>query len=111
MKLDPGRALALAALLIAPESWSCAGSTTIAEIHADRPTYDGKSVTLEWELASRLSLIPWKTYVLNDGTGEITVVTKKALPNVGARMTVSGRTGEGFSLGSQQTLVLIDESA
>ena len=60
---------------------------------------------------SRLSLVIVRTYNLNDGTGEMTVVTKKALPNVGAQVEVTGRVKEAFSLGSSQSLVLIDESA
>jgi uncharacterized protein YdeI (BOF family) len=90
---------------------ACTSKVTIGEIQNDAPTYDGKSVTLSGEVTSRLSLIFWKTYNLSDGTGEITVVTKKALPNVGAEMEVTGRVEEGFSLGSQQSLVLVDESA
>jgi len=59
---------------------ACTSKVTIGEIQNDAPTYDGKSVTLSGEVTSRLSLIFWKTYNLSDGTGEITVVTKKACP-------------------------------
>ena len=65
-------------------STGCGSSVTIAEIQNDPPTYDGKTVTLEGEVTSRLSLVIPKTYKLNDGTREMTVVTKKALPIVSA---------------------------
>ena len=90
---------------------ACGTNTTIAEIQNDPPTYDGQTVTLNGEVTSRLSLVIVRTYNLNDGTGEMTVVTKKALPNVGAQVEVTGRVKEAFSFGSSQSLVLIDESA
>jgi len=101
----------ISVLVLALCAVACASKVTIGEIQKDPPTYDGKDVTVSGEVTSRLSLIFWKTYNLSDGTGEITVVTKKALPNVGAEMEVTGRIEEGFSLGSQQSLVLVDESA
>lgn len=98
-------------LALALCTMACASKVTIGEIQNDPPTYDGETVTIKGKVTSRLSLIIWKTYNISDGTGEITVVTKKALPNVGAEMEVTGRIEEGFSLGSQQSLVLVDESA
>ena len=89
---------------------ACSSRATIGEIQDDPPAYEGQTVTLEGEVTSRLSFIFWKTYTLKDETGEITVVTKTAMPNVGAHVTVTGTVKAGFSLGSAQTLVLRDES-
>lgn len=88
-----------------------ATETTIGEIQSDPPSYEGKTVTVKGEVTSRLSLILWKSYKIKDETGEITVVTKKIMPNVGAQVEATGRVAEGFSLGATQTLVIVDESA
>lgn len=98
-----------AALLFA--STACQRRITIGEIQGDPPAFEGKTVTVEGEVVSRLSLVVVKTYVLKDETGEITVITKAALPNVGSRREVVGLVETGFSLGSMQSLVLVDESA
>ena len=98
-----------AALVLA--SIACQRRTTIGEIQNDPPGFEGKTVTVEGDVASGLSLLVISTYVLRDETGEITVITKSALPNVGSRREVVGRVETGFSLGSMQALVLVDESA
>jgi len=98
-----------AALLLA--STACQQRVTIGEIQDDPPRFEGKTVTVEGDVVSRLSIVLIKTYVLRDETGEITVITNTALPNVGSRREVVGRVETGFSLGSMQALVLVDESA
>lgn len=108
------RFLKRAAIVIAGLAIACgtaATETTIGKILADPPAYEGKTVTVKGEVTSRLSLILWKSYKIKDDTGEITVVTKKAMPNVGAQVEATGLVEEGFSLGSTQTLVIVDESA
>jgi hypothetical protein len=102
---------ALALLLLLAACAAVASETTIGEIQGDPPAYEGKNVTVNGEVVSRLSLILWKTYTIKDDSAEITVVTKKAMPNVGAQVEVTGRVEEGFSLGATQTLVIMDESA
>jgi len=106
----PGSVVA-AFLGLALACGTVATETTIGEIQGDPPAYEGKTVTVKGEVTSRLSLILWKSYKIKDETGEITVVTKKAMPNVGAQVEATGRVEQGFSLGSTQSLVIVDESA
>ncbi len=105
------RSVVVAFLGLALACGTVATETTIGEIQGDPPAYEGKTVTVKGEVASRLSLILWKSYTVKDETGEITVVTKKAMPNVGAQVEATGRVEQGFSLGSTQSLVIVDESA
>ncbi len=102
---------ALVLLLLLAACAAVVSETTIGEIQGDPPAYEGKNVTVKGEVVSRLSLILWKTYTIKDDAAEITVVTQRAMPNVGAQVEVTGRVEEGFSLGSTQTLVIVDESA
>ena len=70
----------------------------------------GGSRSCSTRLNDRMSLLQWKTFTLKDGTGEITVVTKRALPKVGTQLRVRGRVKDAFSIGSLQMVVLVEES-
>jgi hypothetical protein len=47
-------------------------------------------------------------FVLDDGTGKITVITQKPLPKKGKKIRVKGEVKEMFSLGDTRALVIIE---
>ncbi|MEJ5210697.1 MAG: OB-fold nucleic acid binding domain-containing protein [Burkholderiales bacterium] len=97
---------ALAAVALA----ACTAVTPIGEILAHPRDYAEKTVRVRGEVKSVFSLIFVKYFTLDDGTGTITVVTERPLPNRGERLEVTGTVKEAFSLGDQ-TLTLIIENA
>lgn len=95
----------LAALLLA----ACTPRPSIKEIIDHPRDYAGKQVQIQGEVKSIFSLIVVKYFTLDDGTGSITVVTDKPLPNKGERLTVKGTVEEGFSLGDQTMTLIVEE--
>ncbi len=95
-------------------AWLLAGcqgtfATPIKKI-ADNPRdYSGKIVTVAGEVKEVFGFFFMKYFVVEDGTGEITVVTSKPLPKKGARIRVKGRVNELFTIGETPTLVIVEE--
>lgn len=85
-------------------------STPINKILADPRAYAEKTVTVSGEVTRVFSLVFIKYFKLRDATGEITVVTEKPLPKVGAKIKVKGSVKEAFSLGDQQVVVIVEKS-
>lgn len=65
-------------------------ATPIKEINASPANFDGKEVTLHGvaEAPTRLPMLNFKSYVLKDETGEITILTDADLPNAGQELDV-----------------------
>ena len=85
-------------------------ATDIGKINSNPRDYVNKELTISGTVKERFSLFMVKYFILKETTGEITVVTDKPLPAVGARIRVKGYVEEGFSLGDQQYLVFIEKS-
>jgi len=71
--------------------------------------YEGRSITLSGTVTGRQSLLAVKYFSLKDDTGEIRVVTNRALPNIGSRTEVYGRVQQAFALGDQQLVVFVED--
>ena len=82
--------------------------TPIEKILKNPRAYDGKAITIAGEVTDRTSLLFVKWFKLKDKTGEITVITKKSLPAVGAKERVKGKVEEAFTIGNQQLLVFVE---
>jgi len=87
---------------------ACARTTPIKEIQAHPREYAGKQVMVEGEVREVFSLIVFKYFTLDDGTGNITVLTDRPLPRKGERVKVEGRVEEAFSLGDQSLTVIVE---
>jgi hypothetical protein len=85
--------------------------TPIGDILATPGKYQGNLLTISGEVKERMSIFGLKYYSLNDTTGEIRVVTEKALPEVGVTLRVKGRVEEAFSFGDMQVLVFVEEKS
>ena len=98
-KLAP---LALALGLLA----GCAASRhpKIAELKYNPGRYHDHSVTVDGVVTSSwgIPLVPFKLYKVDDGTGEVTVLSQDGrVPSKGTRVSVKGRVGEFATFGGQ----------
>jgi len=94
--------LALALGLIA----GCALSRhpRIAELKYNPGRYQNHSVTVDGVVTSSwgIPMLPFKLYKVNDGTGEVTVVSQHGLvPAKGSHVSVRGRVNEFATFGGQ----------
>jgi len=86
------------ALLSAVVAAGCAArGVRIAELKDQPDRYDDKTVSVTGVVTSSwgLPLVPFQLYQVDDGTGEITVVSRSGRsPNKGARVQVKGKINE-----------------
>jgi hypothetical protein len=88
---------------------ACAAATPIRSILDHPRDYADKTVVVEGEVKDIFSLIVVKYFVIDDGTGEITVITNKPLPARGEQLKVKGAVREAFSLGDQTLTLIVEE--
>jgi hypothetical protein len=77
---------------------------TVAELKYNAARYQNKTVSIDGVVTSSwgLPLVPFKLYKVDDGTGEMTVVSQSGrVPNKGARVRVRGRISDIATLGGQ----------
>lgn len=101
------------ALLSAFLMTGCAArGVRIAELK-DQPTkYDNKSVSITGTVTSSwgIPLLPYQLYNVDDGTGEITVLSQSGrTPARGTRVEVKGRINEFATLGGRSVGLHIQE--
>ena len=67
--------------------------TPINEINSSPANFDGKEVRLKGiaKDATRIPLINLKSYVLQDNSGEITILTEADLPQMGEEISIRAR--------------------
>ena len=104
--------ITLLLFLLASAAIACNGilTTPISKIIDNSRDYDGEKVTLSGQVTETFSFFVLKYFVVDDGTGTITVVTQKVLPKKGTKIRVKGEVSEMFSLGDTQALVIIEDS-
>ncbi len=83
--------------------------TSIGKIISNPRPYEDKVVKVYGEVTKRNSFVFVKYFLLKDKTGEIAIVTKKAMPSKGTKLKVKGRVKESFSIGDYQLLVIVQE--
>jgi len=79
---------------------ACASTRTINELLADPSRYRNRTVQLSGEVVESFSVADRGTYRIDDGTGELWIVSETGVPRRTARVTVKGRVREGFNFGS-----------
>lgn len=95
-----------AALLV-----SCATHAPIARLKAD-PRFRDERVTVSGTVTTSwgIPLVPLKFYKVDDGTGELTVLSRHGrTPPSGARVRVTGRLSELATLGGQPLGLHLEE--
>jgi len=79
-------------------------SPKIADIKYNPARYHDRSVTVDGVVTSSwgIPLVPFKLYKVDDGTGEVTVLSQDGrVPSKGTRVSVKGRVNEFASFGGQ----------
>lgn len=84
-------------------------STPIEQIKANPRQYADKRIKISGTVTETFSLLVLKYFVVDDGTGEMYVVTKKSMPARGENIKVTGTVRDAFSLGDMQLLVLLED--
>ena len=82
----------------------CATRQSIADIKYNPGRYQDRTVTVDGVVTTSwgVPLVPFKLYKVDDGTGEVTVVSQDGrAPTKGARVSVKGRVTEFASFGGQ----------
>lgn len=102
-----GRALLAGAAL----ACGCAAlfATKIGDIEKAPGRWDGRTVTIAGKVTGTHNLLVVKYYQVDDGTGEIAVVTQDALPKEGDHVRVKGRVEQAFALGSAHVVVIVEQ--
>ena len=94
--------LALAASLLG--GCALSGHPRIADIKYNPGRYENRSVTVDGVVTSSwgVPLVPVKLYRVDDGTGEVTVVSHNGrAPSKGSRVSVKGRVNDVATFGGQ----------
>jgi hypothetical protein len=106
------RAFAVALLSAFLITGCAARGVRIAELK-DQPTkYDNKSVSITGTVTSSwgIPLLPYQLYNVDDGTGEITVLSQSGrTPAKGTRVEVKGRINEFATFGGRSVGLHIQE--
>ena len=77
----------------------CAAKS-INHILADPSRYGNREVRVSGAVVDSYSIANRGAYRIDDGTGELWVVSDKGVPRKGARVTVKGTIRDGFNVGS-----------
>jgi hypothetical protein len=75
----------------------CASGASVSQLKTNPGRYVDKNVTVQGTVTSSwgLPLVPFKMYQVDDGTGEILVLSQHdRIPTKGARVKVTGKVGE-----------------
>ncbi len=85
--------------------------TSIGKILSRPSEYQGKAITIEGEVTDRTAFfVVLKFFKLLDRTGEITVVTRRSLPEMRSTVSVKGKIDDAFPIGDQKLLIFVEES-
>jgi len=83
-------------------------ATKVSQIESNLVKYDGKVVTVYGKVKERIDVPGVRCFVVDDGSGSIGVVTRKALPRVGETVHPKGTVRSGFKIGKRTLLVLLE---
>jgi uncharacterized protein YceK len=75
---------------------------SVAELKYNPGRYNDKTVSVEGVVTSSwgIPLVPFKLYKIDDGTGEVTVISQNGrVPSKGARVRVKGRVNDVGTFG------------
>ncbi|MEN3045218.1 MAG: hypothetical protein ABDH37_08435 [Candidatus Hydrothermales bacterium] len=68
----------------------CEGRVKIGDLHKEPRKYVDKTVVIKGKVM-KLSNFPVRSFEIEDGTGKITVITKKPLPREGETIKIKGK--------------------
>jgi hypothetical protein len=83
----------------------CAARMSVAELKYNPARYHDKTVALDGVVTSSwgVPLVPFQFYKIDDGTGELTVISQNGRnsPPKGAHVRVTGRVGDMANFGGR----------
>jgi len=94
------RAALLAVLSATVLASAACAARTVNQIMADPSRYRNREVRLSGAVVDSYSFVNRGAYRIDDGTGQLWVVSDKGVPRTKARVTVTGTIRDGFNLGS-----------
>jgi hypothetical protein len=100
MKYTVCRAVVMVALSVSALASAACASRTVNQVLADPSRYRDREVRLSGAVVDSYSFVNRGAYRIDDGTGQLWVVSDKGVPRMSARVTVTGTIREGFNLGS-----------
>jgi hypothetical protein len=89
-----------AALSVSALASAACAPRTVNQVLADPSRYRDREVQLSGAVVDSYSYVNRGAYRIDDGTGQLWVVSDKGVPRTSARVTVKGTIREGFNLGS-----------
>ena len=114
MQNSLGRIFAIVALVGALSGCALAvRQTQVADLKYNPGRYYDKTVAIEGVVTSAwgVPLVPYKFYKVDDGTGEVTVLSQNGrTPTKGARVRVKGKVSDVASFGGQSLGLHLRES-
>jgi hypothetical protein len=103
------RSLSAHVLLVLAAAACRAGPTPIRDILAKPADFDGKTVSVSGTVTDATNVLVLKFYRVDDGTGRIAVVTRKAVPLRGTKVEATGIVHQAFVIGDESLTVLVEE--
>ena len=100
MRRRPYRSVLLTILSVTALASTACALTTVNQVIADPSRYRDREVRVSGAVVDSYSLANRGAYRIDDGTGQLWVVSDKGVPRRSARVTVNGTIREGFNLGS-----------
>ena len=94
------RAVVVTVLSVSALASAACASRTVNQVLADPSRYRDREVRLSGAVVDSYSFVNRGAYRIDDGTGQLWVVSDKGVPRTSARVTVTGTIREGFNLGS-----------
>ncbi|HUW50121.1 MAG TPA: hypothetical protein VMV75_03820 [Sulfuricella sp.] len=88
------------------------GLTPVKDIVASPAQFEGKEIRVKGKVkdVTKVPLVDIRFYVLDDGSGEVTVLTRNDLPAVNDTVTVKGVVESAAILGGQSIGLRIRET-
>ena len=111
--INAPRALTAAVLAASLLAGCAARSVQIAQLKSQPGRYDDKTISVTGVVTNSFGvpLIPFQFFNIDDGTGEITVVSRSSrAPSKGARVQVHGKVSEVAVIGGRSIGLHIEET-
>ena len=102
-----GRCRLALVLLVAVLAAAC-GRPKVRDILERPGDFEGKTVSVAGTVAQSTNLVFLRFYEIDDGTGRIAVVTKKAVPAEGTQVIATGMVRQAFAVGKDRLTVLVE---
>jgi hypothetical protein len=96
--------LALSLVSVIPACALSLRNPSVAELHQNPGRYQDRTVSIEGTVTDAwgVPLVPFKMYKVDDGTGEVTVLSQSSrMPTRGAHVRVKGKVNEVGVFGGQ----------